>query len=98
MLIIASVYIGATWLVFFKFKLLSWNFPWRIVYHPSPGEGFRRIPLMSAPRRRRLAHRVISRTIRLLLGSEADIQRAAITEPDLWVRAPEVGFGATAGF
>ena len=31
MLIIAIVYIGAAWLVFFKLKLLPWNWPWRIV-------------------------------------------------------------------
>ena len=31
MLIIAIVYIAAAWLVFFKFKLLPWNWPWRIV-------------------------------------------------------------------
>jgi inner membrane protein involved in colicin E2 resistance len=31
MLIIAILYIGITWLVFFRFKLLPWNWPWRIV-------------------------------------------------------------------
>ena len=30
MLIIAILYIGAAWLVFFRFKLLPWNWPWRI--------------------------------------------------------------------
>jgi multidrug resistance efflux pump len=31
MLIIALFYICAAWLVFFRFKLLPWNWPWRIV-------------------------------------------------------------------
>ena len=31
MLIIASLYVGAAWLLFFRFKLLPWNWPWRIV-------------------------------------------------------------------
>ena len=31
MLIIAVLYIGVAWLVFFRFKLLPWNWPWRIV-------------------------------------------------------------------
>ena len=31
MLIIAILYIGIAWLVFFRFKLLPWNWPWRIV-------------------------------------------------------------------
>jgi multidrug resistance efflux pump len=31
MLIIAFLYIGAAWLLFFRFKLLPWNWPWRIV-------------------------------------------------------------------
>jgi multidrug resistance efflux pump len=31
MLIIAILYICAAWLVFFRFKLLPWNWPWRIV-------------------------------------------------------------------
>jgi multidrug resistance efflux pump len=31
MLIIALLYICAAWLVFFGFKLLPWNWPWRIV-------------------------------------------------------------------
>jgi multidrug resistance efflux pump len=31
MLIIAILYIGVAWLVFFRFKLLPWNWPWRIV-------------------------------------------------------------------
>lgn len=30
MLIIAVLYIGVAWLVFFRFKLLPWNWPWRI--------------------------------------------------------------------
>jgi len=30
MLIIALLYICAAWLVFFRFKLLPWNWPWRI--------------------------------------------------------------------
>jgi multidrug resistance efflux pump len=30
MLIIAFLYIGAAWLLFFRFKLLPWNWPWRI--------------------------------------------------------------------
>jgi multidrug resistance efflux pump len=30
MLIIAILYIGMAWLVFFRFKLLPWNWPWRI--------------------------------------------------------------------
>jgi multidrug resistance efflux pump len=31
MVIIALLYICATWIVFFRFKLLPWNWPWRIV-------------------------------------------------------------------
>jgi multidrug resistance efflux pump len=31
MLIIALLYICVAWLVFFRFKLLPWNWPWRIV-------------------------------------------------------------------
>jgi multidrug resistance efflux pump len=31
MLIIVILYVGAAWLVFFRFKLLPWNWPWRIV-------------------------------------------------------------------
>lgn len=31
MLIVAAVYIAAAWLVFYKFRLLPWNWPWRIV-------------------------------------------------------------------
>lgn len=31
MLIVAFLYLGAAWLVFFRFKLLPWNWPWRIV-------------------------------------------------------------------
>jgi hypothetical protein len=31
MLIIAILYIGIAWLVFFRFKLLPWNWRWRIV-------------------------------------------------------------------
>jgi len=31
MLIIAILYIGIAWLVFFRLKLLPWNWPWRIV-------------------------------------------------------------------
>jgi multidrug resistance efflux pump len=31
MLIIVILYIGIAWLVFFRFKLLPWNWPWRIV-------------------------------------------------------------------
>jgi multidrug resistance efflux pump len=31
MLIIAILYVGIAWLVFFRFKLLPWNWPWRIV-------------------------------------------------------------------
>ena len=31
MLIIAILYISVAWLVFFRFKLLPWNWPWRIV-------------------------------------------------------------------
>jgi multidrug resistance efflux pump len=31
MVIIALVYICLAWLVFFRFKLLPWNWPWRIV-------------------------------------------------------------------
>jgi hypothetical protein len=31
MLIIAFLYVGAAWLLFFRFKLLPWNWPWRIV-------------------------------------------------------------------
>ena len=31
MLIIALLYVCAAWLVFFRFKLLPWNWPWRII-------------------------------------------------------------------
>jgi multidrug resistance efflux pump len=31
MLIIILLYVGAAWLLFFRFKLLPWNWPWRIV-------------------------------------------------------------------
>jgi multidrug resistance efflux pump len=31
MLIIVILYIGVAWLVFFRFKLLPWSWPWRIV-------------------------------------------------------------------
>jgi len=31
MLIIIILYIGIAWLVFFRFKVLPWNWPWRIV-------------------------------------------------------------------
>jgi multidrug resistance efflux pump len=31
MLIIILLYIGVAWLIFFRFKLLPWNWPWRIV-------------------------------------------------------------------
>lgn len=31
MLIIVLLYVGIAWLVFFRFKLLPWNWPWRIV-------------------------------------------------------------------
>lgn len=31
MLIIVLLYVGAAWLLFFRFKLLPWNWPWRIV-------------------------------------------------------------------
>jgi multidrug efflux pump subunit AcrA (membrane-fusion protein) len=31
MVIIAILYVCAAWLVFFRFKLLPWNWPWRIV-------------------------------------------------------------------
>ena len=31
MLIIVLLYVGAAWLLFFCFKLLPWNWPWRIV-------------------------------------------------------------------
>ncbi|MGA2255597.1 MAG: biotin/lipoyl-binding protein, partial [Thermoguttaceae bacterium] len=31
MLIIAILCVCAAWLVFFRFKLLPWNWPWRIV-------------------------------------------------------------------
>jgi multidrug resistance efflux pump len=31
MLIIAILFVCAAWLVFFRFKLLAWNWPWRIV-------------------------------------------------------------------
>jgi hypothetical protein len=34
MLIIAILYVCAVWLVFFRFKLLPWNWPWR---SESPG-------------------------------------------------------------
>ncbi|HEX7565039.1 MAG TPA: biotin/lipoyl-binding protein [Bradyrhizobium sp.] len=30
MLIIVLLYVGAAWLLFFRFKLLPWNWPWRI--------------------------------------------------------------------
>lgn len=31
MIIIVLLYIGVAWLVFFRLKLLPWNWPWRIV-------------------------------------------------------------------
>jgi hypothetical protein len=31
MVIIALLYIGLAWLVFFRLRLLPWNWPWRIV-------------------------------------------------------------------
>src|SRR5580704_17969665 len=31
MVIVALLYIFLAWLVFFQFKLLPWNWPWRIV-------------------------------------------------------------------
>ena len=31
MVIIALLYVGVAWLVFFRFRLLPWNWPWRIV-------------------------------------------------------------------
>ena len=31
MVIIALLYIGLAWLLFFRFKLLPWSWPWRII-------------------------------------------------------------------
>ena len=35
MLIIALLYVGLIWLVFFKLRLLPWNWPWRIATTPT---------------------------------------------------------------
>ena len=31
MLIVATLYILVAWFIFFRFRLLPWNWPWRIV-------------------------------------------------------------------
>jgi hypothetical protein len=50
MVIIVLLYVFLAWLVFFRFRLLPWNWPWRIVSWIL-GVGPRRVPYHIAGRR-----------------------------------------------